>query len=145
MMNGLEARCPFQDREVVELAATLPPEVKVRGWEKKALLKQVAARWLPPEVVYRPKHGFSLPVDAWFRGEWAIAAYDVIFSESARSRGYFDYGYLEQLWSQHMSGVASHGGRFWALLWLELWHRLFVDRTMSPDDIAISDATAAVV
>ena len=95
MMSSLEARSPFQDREVVEWAARLPADVKMRPWEKKALLKRVAARWLPRDVVYRPKHGFSLPVDAWFRGPWAAAAHDLIFSDQARDRGYFDYEYLE--------------------------------------------------
>jgi asparagine synthase (glutamine-hydrolysing) len=131
MMSSLEARSPFQDREVVEWAARLLPEVKMRPWERKALLKRVAARWLPPDVIYRPKHGFSLPIDAWFRGPWAAAAHDVIFSDQARDRGYFNYEYLELLWAAHAAGAASHGTRFWSLLWLEMWHRMFIDRTMS--------------
>jgi len=133
MMSSLEARSPFMDREVVEWAARLPPGVKMRPFEKKALLKRVAARRLPREVIYRPKHGFSLPVDSWFRGAWATAAHDIIFSEQARSRGYFNYPYLERLWSEHRDGAASHGVRFWSLLWLEMWMRTFVDRTMPPD------------
>jgi asparagine synthase (glutamine-hydrolysing) len=130
MMSSLEARCPFMDREVVEWAAHLPSSVKARPWEKKALLKRVAARRLPREVIYRPKHGFSLPVDGWFRGPWAAAAHDIIFSQQARDRGFFNYPYLEQLWSAHLDGRASHGVRFWSLLWLEMWFRMFVDRTM---------------
>jgi asparagine synthase (glutamine-hydrolysing) len=132
MMTSLEARSPFQDREVVEWAARLPASVKMSHGEKKALLKRVAARWLPRDVIYRPKHGFSLPVDAWFRGSWAKSAHDLIFSDQARSRGYFDYEYLEQLWTAHAGGVASHGMRFWSLLWLEMWQRLFIERTMAP-------------
>jgi asparagine synthase (glutamine-hydrolysing) len=127
MMSSLEARCPFQDREVVEWTAKLPASVLMRGWERKSLLKRVAAQRLPRHVIYRRKHGFSLPVDAWFRGSWAGAAHDVIFSEQARARGYFDYRYLEELWAAHANGTARHGFRFWAVLWLELWHRTFVD------------------
>jgi asparagine synthase (glutamine-hydrolysing) len=132
MMNGLEARSPFQDREVVEWAARLPPEVKMRPWETKALLKRVAARSVPRDVIYRPKRGFSLPVDAWFRGPWAASAHDVIFSRQARDRGYFDDGYLQRLWAAHAAGTASHGMRFWSLLWLEMWHRMFVDCAAGP-------------
>jgi asparagine synthase (glutamine-hydrolysing) len=131
MMSSLEARSPFLDHEVVEWAARIPAAVKMRGWSRKALLKRVAARWLPDEVIHRPKHGFSLPVDSWFRGPWAPAARDIIFSEQARDRGYFDYEYLARLWSAHATGESSHGVRFWSLLWLELWQRMFVDRTMS--------------
>src|SRR4029077_18775119 len=78
MMSSLEARCPFQDREVVEWAATVPAAAKMRPWEQKSLLKKVAARRLPREVVYRPKHGFSIPHDAWFRGAWAAPAHAII-------------------------------------------------------------------
>jgi asparagine synthase (glutamine-hydrolysing) len=134
MMSSLEARCPFQDREVVDWAARVPASVKMRPWERKHLLKRVAERWLPHDIVHRPKHGFSIPVDAWFRGAWAPAAHDVIFSERARARGYFDYAYVEKLWEAHAAGRARHGVRFWSLLWLELWFRMFVDRTMTAAD-----------
>jgi len=130
MMSSLEARSPFMDRDVVEWAARLPAQVKMRPWERKALLKRIAAKRLPRSVVYRPKHGFSVPVDAWFRGSWAAAAHDIVFSDQARERGLFDYGYLQQLWNAHASGAANHGFRFWALLWLEMWHRMFMDATM---------------
>lgn len=132
MMSSLEARSPFQDREVVEWAARIPSEVMMRPWETKALLKRVASRRLPHDVVYRPKKGFLLPMDAWLRGAWAQAAHDVIFSHQARARGYFDYDYLERLWAAHISGAESHGGRFWSLLWLEVWMRMFVDQTLTP-------------
>ena len=146
MMSSLEARSPFLDHEVVEWAARIPAAVKMRPWNSKALLKRVASRWLPEAVINRPKHGFSVPVDGWFRGPWAPAAHDIIFSEQARDRGYFDHGYLERLWSAHATGQASHGVRFWSLLWLEVWHRMFIDRTMSlasgaPADI-VSDTIA---
>jgi asparagine synthase (glutamine-hydrolysing) len=135
MMSSLEARCPFQDREVVEWAARLPAEVKAHPWERKALLKRVATRWLPREVVYRPKHGFSIPMDEWLRGPWAAAARKLIFSEQARSRGYFNYDYLERLWSAHVGGIANHGVRFWSLLWLEVWFRVFIDCSTIPRDV----------
>ena len=95
-------------------------------------------------MIYRPKHGFSLPVDSWFRGPWAPAAHDIIFSDQARDRGYFDYDYLERLWSAHAAGEASHGVRLWSLLWLEVWQRMFADRTMSLSSSAptLGDAAA---
>ena len=146
MMSSLEARSPFLDHEVVEWAARIPAAVKMRPWSPKALLKRVASRWLPEDVIHRPKHGFSLPVDSWFRGPWAPAARDIIFSDQARDRGYFDYDYLERLWSAHATGAASHGVRFWSLLWLEVWQRLFADRTMTLSPGApgslMSDASA---
>jgi len=143
MMSSLEARSPFQDRDVVEWAARLPAEVKAHPWERKVLLKRVATRWLPREVVYRPKHGFSIPMDEWLRGPWAVAARELIFSDQARSRGYFNYEYLERLWAAHIKRTANHGVRFWSLLWLEIWFRVFVDCSTIPRDM--SDALASRV
>jgi asparagine synthase (glutamine-hydrolysing) len=142
MMSSLEARCPFQDLEVVEWAAALPPEVKMRPWEKKPLLKRVAERWLPRDVIYRPKHGFSIPMDEWLRGPWAPVAHRLLFSDQARSRGYFNYRYIEHLWAAHSERRASHGVRLWSLLWLEIWFRMFVDRTAVSDEAASYDNVA---
>lgn len=134
MMNSLEARCPLQDREVVEWAARVDPSLKLRAREKKYLLKVIAARRVPASVIYRPKHGFSIPMSSWFSGKWARAAHDIILGPTARSRGLFDYSYIERLWQEHQAGQARHGTRFWLLLWLELWYRMFVDRTLGPED-----------
>jgi asparagine synthase (glutamine-hydrolysing) len=142
MINGLEARSPFMDREVVEWAARVPSRVKMRPWQKKALLKRVAARSLPREVIYRPKHGFSVPMDGWFRGSWAAAAHDIIFSKQARDREYFDYKYLDRLWTEHHNRTANHGVRFWSLLWLEVWHQVFLDRTMAPPGPTVASRAA---
>lgn len=136
MMSSLEARSPFQDREVVEWAARIPASTKARPWARKHLLKRVAARRLPRELVYRKKHGFTLPMDAWFRGPWAERARAVVFSDRARARGWFDYAYLERLWDEHRAGRARHGHRFWLLLWLEVWARIFLDQAQ-PDDTVL--------
>jgi asparagine synthase (glutamine-hydrolysing) len=134
MMSSLEVRCPFQDREVVEWAARIDPALKMRLWESKYLLKRAAVRRLPRDVIYRPKHGFSIPLDDWMRGSWAPAAHEIVLGREARRRGLFNYDYIEQLWAEHQAGVARHGTRFWLLLWLELWHRLFIDRSLTPSD-----------
>jgi asparagine synthase (glutamine-hydrolysing) len=132
MMSSIEARSPFLDRDVVEWVARLPADVKMRPWNKKALLKRVAARHLPHDVIYRRKHGFSVPLDSWFRGPWSGSARAIIFSSQARERGYFDYAYLEQLWNAHAAGTSNHGARFWSLLWLEVWLQTFIDQTIQP-------------
>jgi asparagine synthase (glutamine-hydrolysing) len=144
MMSSLEARCAFQDVNVVEWAARIPAGLKVRRWEKKALLKQLVARRLPRDLIYRTKQGFSIPVDEWLRGPCSSAVHRMIFSDEARGRGYFDYDYLEQLWAAHAARTASHGTRFWALLWLEVWLRMFVERTMtSADELPAEEAMTA--
>jgi len=133
MMSSLEARSPFQDQKVVEWAARIAPMVKLRPWEKKHLLKRLAAQRVPREVIYRRKHGFSIPMNSWFKGPWARQAHKIILGKTARSRGLFNYDYIARLWDEHQAGQACHGTRFWLLLWLEIWFRMFVDRTMGPD------------
>jgi len=71
-------------------------------------------------------------------------AHDVIFSDQTRDGGYFNYAYLGQLWAEHITGSADHGARLWALLWLEFWMRIFVDRSVVPDRRPIMKLEAAI-
>ncbi len=134
MFSSLETRCPFLDYKVVELAAALPWNHKLRPWERKHILKRLAVRYLPRHVIYRPKHGFSLPMDEWMAGAWAPIVEGVVFGPEARRRALFDYRYLRGLWERHLAGRERHGHRFWALLWLELWFELVIDGTMAVGD-----------
>src|SRR5882724_6073716 len=83
MANSLEARSPFLDHKVIEFAASLPESLKMRRFETKSLLKKVAARLVPKEVVYRRKMGFGVPVGNWFRGEMKDFVRGVLLSEKS--------------------------------------------------------------
>jgi asparagine synthase (glutamine-hydrolysing) len=120
MAVSLELRSPFLDHHVVELGLALPLEL-ARG---KAALKRAFAADLPPEIVARPKTGFGVPLDRWFRGELAPVASDLLL---ARDRGLFRRAELERLLGEHADGRADHGHRLWCLCMLELWQRTFVD------------------
>ena len=87
MANSLEARSPFLDHKVIEFAASLPENLKMQGFETKSLLKKVAARLVPREVVYRRKMGFGVPIGNWFRGEMKDFVRDVLLSEKSLKRG----------------------------------------------------------
>ena len=128
MANSLEVRSPFLDRELVEFAVSLPTSLKIRGRERKYVLKKALEDRVPHENMYRPKQGFGVPIGAWFRGDLAPMLEDVVLSTRARSRGYFRPERLERLVRDHTSGKADHTHRVWALLMLELWHRALVDR-----------------
>lgn len=133
MCHSLEARSPFLDYRVVELAAGLKADYKIHYTERKYILKHLAERYLPREVIFRAKHGFSVPTDQWMANSWACDVRDIVFSKTAKSRGLFDFGYLESCWQSHLKGQARHGTRFWLLLWLELWFQIFVDKTRTVD------------
>lgn len=125
MAHGLEARSPFLDHEVMELAASLPVSLKRRGRESKYLLKRAFADLLPAANVDRPKMGFGVPVGDWFRGPLRELLEDALLSEQARRRGIFASTALRTLVADHIEGRAEHSNRLWSLLMLELWLREF--------------------
>ena len=126
MAVSLETRAPFLDHWLVELAATIPFNLKIRGSTTKYLLKQVARDFLPSEIIHRPKHGFGVPLGAWLRNDISIVR-DVLISPETRGRGLLQMSAVETLIDEHVSGTRDHGQRLWSLLTLEWWHRLFID------------------
>jgi asparagine synthase (glutamine-hydrolysing) len=131
MAASLEARVPLLDHKLVEFAAALPPQLKLRGLTRKYLLREVSRRWLPPEVIDRPKKGFPVPVSNWFRGEARPFVRDLLAPSSLRRRGLFEPAYVTRLLDEHERGFANHGSLIWGLLGVEIWHRLFIDAASS--------------
>jgi len=128
MAHSLEVRSPLLDHHVVEFAARLPVSMKLRGRTSKYLLKQVMATQLPSAVLDRPKAGFGVPLDDWFRGSLRDTARDVLLGKRATERGYFEPATVRRYLDDHAKGRAQHHARLWSLLMLELWHRTFIDR-----------------
>ena len=126
MAHGLEARSPFLDHEVMELAARLPVGMKLRRGRLKHLLKRAFADLLPPENVNRRKMGFGVPVGDWFRGPLRELVRDTLLSRELAARGYFERGEVARLVEEHLEARADHSFQLWSLLFLELWHREFV-------------------
>jgi asparagine synthase (glutamine-hydrolysing) len=127
MAFSLEARSPLLDHEVLELAASLPPQLKVNGKEKKVALRSALRAWLPDEVLDRPKQGFEVPIAEWFRTDLREQVYDVVLGPRATGRGYFERRYVERLVDRHISGADDNAKGIWTLLMFELWHQEFVD------------------
>lgn len=134
MAHSLEARSPFLDHELMEFAATIPANQLLAGGERKHILKKHAAAKVPRNVIYRRKAGFAVPIGDWLRNDWYDAVRNLLLSDEARARGMFSAAYVEKILRQHRRG-ANHKHRIWSLLILEIWHRLFIDRTLTPDDV----------
>lgn len=132
MANSLEARSPLLDHEVVEFALGLPAEKRLANGRTKAFLKDAMRDRLPDEIVDRPKRGFAVPLDAWFRGPLRTMMRDTLGSGATRARGLFRPDEVERLMSSHESGVENHGNRLWSLLMLELWFRTWIDPAEPP-------------
>lgn len=134
MAHGVEPRSPLLDHVLLEWAAALPPSLKMARGATKALFKTAMKPYLPRSVLSRPKRGFGVPIDAWFRGPLKELAYDTLLSQSARERGLFRADYVQGLLDEHCGRVHDHHTRLWALLMLELWYRMWID---SPAESAV--------
>ena len=132
MANSLEVRSPLLDHKVIELAATMPPELKYRRGTSKYLLKRYAEQRAPASAIRRPKMGFSIPLAAWLRGALRPMAEDLLLSGRALERAYFRPDEIRGMWARHVAGQRDYSHHLWALMVLELWHRLFVDQTPAP-------------
>ena len=126
MACSLEARSPFLDHHLMEWAAGLPAQLKVRSLTTKVLLKQAMLPWLPDDLVTRRKQGFGVPIASWLRDELRDMSWDVLTDATARSRGLFRPEAVSGLLSEHEQGI-DHSTRIWALIQFELWHRNFID------------------
>jgi asparagine synthase (glutamine-hydrolysing) len=131
MAYGLEARSPFLDHEMMELAASIPAELKIRGTEKKWILRSALRGWVPDEILDRPKQGFVVPLDAWLRGDLRSLAHEVLLDPATLARGFFRRASLERLLARHAAGTEGEANRIWALMMFELWHREFIDAPQS--------------
>lgn len=128
MANSLEARSPFLDHRLVEWAATLPVDWKIHNFTTKYFLRKLLSRKVPGQIWRRRKQGFGIPLNEWFRKELSDYVREILFSPLARKRGYFNFTELEIMFQQHQQKISDHGYKLWALLILELWHQIFIDR-----------------
>lgn len=129
MANSLETRAPFLDYRVVELALSMPVDrkLRLRGGRSKVVLKEAFADLLPPAIRTRPKMGFGVPLDRWFRNELRDELREVLLDPQALGRGLFREEAIRALIDDHQSGRKDNAYRLWALLMLELWFRTYLD------------------
>lgn len=124
MSQGLEARSPFLDHHLVEFASALPGHLKLKGTNKKYILKRALRDLLPAEIINGPKRGFDVPVSSWLRGELRDISYDMLLNNSM-SQPLFRRNKIESLLEDHCSGRQDFGRLIWTLLMLEMWWRAF--------------------
>ena len=127
MAVSLEARSPFLDHHVIEFAASLPQNLKLRRLTSKYLLKKVLRKLLPSENLNRRKMGFGVPIGHWFRGKMQPFLREVVLSEKALRRGLFKPEAVRQLVELHVRGERDYSHQLWTLLMLELWFNRFID------------------
>ena len=127
MATTLEVRVPFLNQEMVEMAARMPPDLKLRGIRRKYILKRAAETILPRDVVWRKKAGFGAPIRSWLRGPLRPLVEDLLSEETVKRRGLFRPSEVQRIVAANLSGREDYALHVLHLLTLELWHRTFID------------------
>ena len=142
MAASIECRAPLVDHELVELTAGMPSNLKVRGLSMKYLLKKVAEPWLPRQILRRPKRGFGAPIGAWFRRDLETLIDDTLSESQVRKRGLLDPKVVAELIARHRLQQTDNTDHLLALVTLELWCRIFLDRAEAWDSAPSLDRVA---
>ena len=128
MANSLEARIPFLDHKFMELVAGIPSQLKMKGSMTKFILKKSFSDLLPEAILKRKKMGFGVPVSRWFKKELKEYIYEILMDSRTLNRGYFRREGIERLLDEHITSRYDHSAKIWALLILEIWFRVFMDK-----------------
>ena len=126
MAASIESRVPFLDHKLVEFAARMPREMKLRGGTTKWILREAMKGILPAEILDRPKMGFPVPIGGWFRGRFKHIVDEFVLGSRTMDRGLFEADFVRKLVANHIAGE-NHDERIWSLVNFEIWQRRFID------------------
>lgn len=127
MAFGIEARTPLLDYNLVELAASIPPDYKLNGLNDKYIFRKAASKILPREVFQRKKSRFFVPINAWFAGELGEITKQIITEETIKKQGYFNYDQIDKIFKHFKRSPLYSARQQWSLLNFQLWHKLFIE------------------
>jgi asparagine synthase (glutamine-hydrolysing) len=122
MAVSLEVRAPLLDHKLMDLVATMPAGLKLRGTNGKYILKKALEPMLPSDILYRRKQGFSIPLHQWFRRELKELAQEALFSAKD---GVLDAAYVRKIWEQHQKSHFDRSAYLWAVLMFRTWQKTF--------------------
>jgi asparagine synthase (glutamine-hydrolysing) len=128
MANSLEVRVPMLDYNVVEFAASIPAMLKLKGFQKKYVLKKAMEKLLPRKILHRKKKGFSIPAPRWLKEELKPLVLDALAPAELKRTGFFNPASVHEVLNQHFEGVKDNSRQIWGLLVFMLWHKTFMER-----------------
>lgn len=128
MAVGVEARVPFLDKELVEFSTKIPPELKMKGTTTKYLLKKVMERYLPHDVIYRPKAGFGAPIRSWIKGPLKYEIQDMFQEKNVKKNDLFDYISVQQLLKNNEINKYDASYSILSLMAINSWYKQFIEK-----------------
>jgi asparagine synthase (glutamine-hydrolysing) len=126
MAVSLEARVPLLDYRIVELSSLIPAHMKMSIRKSKRFMKNAVADHLPQEIINRPKHGFSSPIDKWMRYDLKEMVDQTLNEKSLKDSGFFKPTYITQLFERHTTGKGNFGEKLFMLMVFQMWWERFV-------------------
>ena len=127
MAASMEVRVPLLDHDLVQMAARIPAHLKLKGLTRKYILKRAAEAWLPRDIIYRKKAGFSAPIRSWLVNQLRQMVEDLLSESNLRRRGYFEPQTVRRLIDDNLAGREDNNLKIFQLMMLELWHQEFID------------------
>ena len=131
MAHHVEARTPFLDNEMIDLAMSIPPSVRLHRRDYKRLLRETIGDLLPPEVLNAPKRGFVIPLKLWLRGQLRPLADQLLGPERLAAQGIFQPGFYDWAVRPHLDGAADNTTLVWGALMFQMWHTIFIENSAS--------------
>ena len=126
MSNGLEVRLPLLDHEILEFSWQLPESLKIREGVSKWILRQVLYRYVPRNLIDRPKMGFSVPISGWISGDLREWSQNLLCRKKLEQQGIFDAQQVDLTYKQHLCGRADHSHKLWSVLMFQAWHEKYL-------------------
>jgi asparagine synthase (glutamine-hydrolysing) len=126
MANSLEARVPFLDHGVVELAFSIPAGLKMKNYKRKYILKKAMEGIVPSEILHKKKQGFSIPIKNWLKKELKPMMHDVLNKESIERDGLFEWKHINGMMNDHLSGNGNNSHKLWALMVFKMWQSKYM-------------------
>ena len=130
MAASIEGRVPFLDHELVEYAFSISDKYKINGRDRKKIIKDIARKYLPNEIIDRPKIGFAVPLDSWFKGKLKDMSYDIILQNNGIIDLYFNKIFVKNILDDHIKNRKNNAIKIWTLLGISIWYNRFFNQNI---------------